>query len=109
MNYSTLSNADLLEAHANCQKAVTKWHNFQQVRKICLNSLYGALGNQYFRHYKLDNAEAITLTGQVSIRWIERKLNIHLNKLFKTEGKDYVIASDTDSVYLCLSEFVSTL
>ena len=109
IDYSKLSNDELLEAHNNCQKEVTKWHNFQQVRKICLNSLYGALGNQYFRHYKLDNAEAITLTGQVSIRWIERKLNNHLNKLLKTEEVDYVIASDTDSVYLCLSKFISSI
>ena len=79
------------------------------VRKIQINSLYGALGNQYFRHYKLDNAEAITLTGQVAIRWIERKVNEFLNKCLKTEGQDYVIASDTDSIYLNLGPLVDTL
>ena len=78
------------------------------VRKICLNSLYGAIGNQYFRHYKVDNAEAITLTGQVAIRWIERKLNEFVNKTLGTEGVDYVIASDTDSIYLHLGPLVST-
>ena len=76
------------------------------VRKICLNSLYGAIGNSYFRHYKLENAEAITLTGQVAIRWIERKLNEYVNKTLKTEGTDYVIASDTDSIYLNLGPLV---
>ena len=65
------------------------------VRKICLNSLYGALGNNYFRYYKLANAEAVTSTGQVTIRWIERKLNQYLNKSLGTEDQDYVIASDT--------------
>ena len=79
------------------------------VRKICLNSLYGALGNTYFRYYKLDNAEAITLTGQVAIRWIERKINEFLNKTLSTEGKDDVIASDTDSIYLHLGELVIVL
>ena len=42
-------------------------------KKISLNSAYGAVGNQYFRYYKLENAEAITLSGQVAIRWIEIK------------------------------------
>ena len=70
-------------------------------RKIQINSLYGVLGNQYFRHYRLDNA-GITLTGQVSIRWIERKVNGFCNKALKTEGKDYVIA------YLTLTLSTST-
>ena len=70
------------------------------VRKITLNSCYGALGNQYFRHFKLANAEAITLSGQVSIRWIENRMNGFINKILKTEDVDYVIASDTDSIYI---------
>jgi len=76
------------------------------VRKICLNSLYGAIGNNYFRHYRLENAEAITCTGQVAIRWIERKINEYVNTTLKTEGVDYVIASDTDSIYLNLGPLV---
>ena len=104
--YADLSNEELLNLHRETVKSVTKWSNFQQVRKICLNSLYGAVGNTYFRYYKLDNAEAITLTGQVAIRWIERKINEYLNKTLSTEGKDYVIASDTDSIYLNLGDLV---
>ena len=75
-------------------------------RKIQLNSAYGAIGNQYFRYYKLVNAEAITLSGQVSIRWIENKMNGFLNKILKTEEVDYVIASDTDSIYLNMGPLV---
>ena len=90
-------------------KRIAKWSNFQMARKIQLNSLYGALGNQYFRHYRLDNAEAITLTGQVAIRWIERKTNEYLNKVLSTEGDDYVIASDTDSIYLNLGPLVGRI
>ena len=90
-------------------KAIAKWSNFQMARKIQLNSLYGALGNQYFRHYKLANAEAITLTGQVAIRWIERKLNEYINKVLSTNDVDYVIASDTDSIYLNLGPLVSRI
>ena len=69
----------------------------------------GAIGNQYFRYYKLANAEAITLSGQVSIRWIENKMNNYLNKILKTEGEDYVIASDTDSIYLNLGPLVDVV
>jgi DNA polymerase elongation subunit (family B) len=78
-------------------------------RKIQLNSAYGAIGNQYFRYYNLANAEAITLSGQVSIRWIEGKVNQYLNKLLKTEDHDYVIASDTDSIYVCLDLLVRSV
>ena len=106
---SSLSNEDLLALHAQTVRDVTKFSNFQMVRKICLNSLYGALGNNYFRHFKVENAEAITLTGQVAIRWIERKLNEYVNKILQTEEIDYVIASDTDSIYLDLGDLVSRL
>jgi len=75
-------------------------------KKISLNSAYGAIGNQYFRYYKLANAEAITLSGQVSIRWIENKMNQKMNNILKTEDVDYVIASDTDSIYLNLGDLV---
>ena len=105
--YAHLSNDELLALHKQTTNEVTKWSNFQMVRKIQLNSLYGAIGNQYFRHYRLDNAEAITLTGQVTIRWIERKINEFMNSALKTDGQDYVIASDTDSIYLNLGPMVS--
>ena len=88
-------------------KDISKFNNIQMARKIQLNSAYGAIGNQYFRYYKLANAEAITLSGQVSIRWIESKMNGYLNTLLKTEDVDYVIASDTDSIYLNLGPLVT--
>ena len=89
------------------QKDVSKFNNIQMARKIQLNSAYGAIGNQYFRYYNLANAEAITLSGQVSIRWIENKMNAYLNKVLQTKDDDYVIASDTDSIYLNLGPFVT--
>ena len=89
------------------QKDVARYNNIQMARKIQLNSAYGAIGNQYFRYYNLANAEAITLSGQVSIRWIENKINGYLNKILQTEGEDYVIASDTDSIYLNLGPLVT--
>ena len=75
------------------EKEIARCNNIQMAKKISLNSAYGAIGNQYFRYYKLANAEAITLSGQVSIRWIENKMNDYLNKILKTEEVDYVIAS----------------
>ena len=75
-------------------------------KKISLNSAYGSVGNVYFRYFKLENAEAITLSGQVAIRWIEEKMNLYLNKPLKTEDIDYVIASDTDSIYLNMGPLV---
>lgn len=86
---------------------ISKYNNFQLVRKIQLNSAYGAIGNQYFRYYDVDMAEAITLSGQLSIRWIIGHLNDFLNKTIGTEGEDYVVASDTDSVYLTLAGLVN--
>ena len=91
------------------QRDISKFNNIQMARKIQLNSAYGAIGNQYFRYYNLSNAEAITLSGQVSIRWIENKMNQYLNKILKTEEEDYVIASDTDSIYLNLGPLVETV
>ena len=91
------------------EKEIARCNNIQMAKKISLNSAYGAIGNQYFRYYKLANAEAITLSGQVSIRWIENRMNKYLNKVLKTEGEDYVIASDTDSIYLNLGPLVESV
>ena len=91
------------------EKEIARCNNIQLARKIQLNSAYGAIGNQYFRYYKLANAEAITLSGQVSIRWIETKMNEYFNKILKTKDVDYVIASDTDSIYLNMGPLVESV
>ena len=98
--YAGLSDKELMKLHQQTVNDIAKYNNFQMARKIALNSAYGAIGNQYFRYYKLANAEAITLSGQTSIRWIENRMNRYLNNLLKTEDVDYVIASDTDSIYI---------
>jgi DNA polymerase elongation subunit (family B) len=90
-------------------KEIARCNNIQMAKKISLNSAYGAIGNEYFRYFRIANAEAITLSGQVSIRWIENKMNSYLNKLLKTEEKDYVIASDTDSIYLNMGPVVESI
>jgi len=91
------------------KKEIARCNNIQMARKIQLNSAYGAIGNEHFRYYKLEIAEAITLSGQLSIRWIGNKMNAHLNKVLKTNNVDYVIASDTDSMYLSLAGLVQSV
>jgi len=100
--YEKTKNKELVKEIARC-------NNIQMARKIQLNSAYGAIGNQYFRYYKLANAEAITLSGQVSIQWIMNKVNSYLNKVLKTDNVDYVIASDTDSLYVNMGPLVETV
>ena len=90
------------------EKRIAKYNNLQLAKKVSLNSAYGALGSQYFRFYDLRMALGVTTAGQLSIRWIEGKINDYMNNLLKTD-KDYVIASDTDSIYLRLGELVDTV
>jgi len=96
------------QKRAQLDKLIARYNNLQLAKKVSLNSAYGALGSQYFRFYDLRQALAVTLAGQLSIRWIESKLNSYLNKLLKTDI-DYVIASDTDSIYLKLEPLVQSV
>ena len=91
------------------EREISRCNNIQMAKKIQLNSAYGAIGNNYFRYYKLENAEAITLGGQFSIRWIENRMNKYMNKILKTNEVDYVIASDTDSIYLNMGPLVKVI
>jgi len=86
---------------------ISRFENLQLAKKVGLNSAYGAMGSEYFRFFDIRVAEGITLAGQLSIRWIGNELNLYLNTLLKTERMDYVIASDTDSVYLNLEPLVN--
>ena len=90
------------------KKSINKLDNTQMAVKIMLNSLYGALGNAYFRYFEMDIAEGITLTGQLAIRWAEKAMNRSLNKAMNTD-KDYVIAIDTDSLYVDMSDLVKAV
>lgn len=91
------------------QKLIARYHNLQLAKKIQLNSAYGACANPYFRWFNFNHAEAITTSGQLSIRWIEKKMNEFMNKLMKTDNTDYVIASDTDSIYINMGPVVEAL
>ena len=90
-------------------KEISRLDNLQMAKKIQLNSAYGALGNKYFRWFDINHAEAITVSGQLSIRWIADRINEYLNKLCKTENFDFVVASDTDSIYVTVDKLVSAV
>jgi len=87
------------------EKKIAIAENKQMAIKILLNSLYGAMGNKWFRYFDMRIAEGITLTGQTTIQWAEKHLNGYLNKLLDT-NTDYIIAIDTDSVYVGLGDLV---
>jgi len=88
---------------------ISKHNNDQLARKVQLNSAYGALGNQYFRFFDIRIATAVTKTGQLSIRWIEKRVNDYMNHILKTEDVDYIVASDTDSIYVTMEKLVDKI
>lgn len=90
------------------ERDIAHYENQQTAIKILLNSLYGAMGNKYFRYFTMEIAEGITITGQFIIKWAEKYVNEFLNKTLKT-NKDYVIAIDTDSVYAGLADLVNSV
>ena len=87
-------------------KEVSRCNNIQWSKKIALNSAYGAVGNQYFRYYDVRQASGITTAGQFIIRFIEKKVNDYLNDVLKTDNYDYIVASDTDSIYVRFGKLV---
>lgn len=91
------------------KEAAERFESFQWSLKITLNSAYGAIGNPYFRFYDVDLAEAITMSSQYTIKFISKEINRFLNSSFKTQDKDYIIANDTDSAYICLNYIVEKL
>ena len=90
------------------EREINTLSNKQLAIKILMNSLYGALGNKYFRYFDLRLAEGVTLSGQLAIQWAEKAMNEAMNKILKTD-KDYVIAIDTDSLYCNFGPLVSQL
>jgi DNA polymerase elongation subunit (family B) len=92
---------------ASLLKKISRYNNIQMAKKISLNSAYGAIGNNWFRYFDLLVATAITTSGQLSIRWIEKSINIYLNNILGSKDVDYIIASDTDSVYITFDKLVN--
>ena len=104
----TIDKADKQKLY-DIERRISVAENEQMAIKILLNSLYGALGNRYFRFFDQRIAEAITLSGQLTIRWAEVAINKYLNSILQTDNKDYVIAIDTDSLYVSLNDLVKAV
>ena len=98
---------DEIHKRAQVEKKISLYTNQQWAVKILMNSLYGAMSNKWFRYYDIRMAEAITISGQLTIRWAEQRINKYLNELLKTGNVDYVLAIDTDSLYVRLGDLVS--
>jgi len=103
----------------------------QHSLKILMNSLFGAIGNKWFKEcFDIRVAEGITLSGKLSILWIARKLDEYFNKILGTgtvvhkihhinrppqttlevvSGVNYAIYQDTDSCYIDMSRLVDKL
>jgi DNA polymerase elongation subunit (family B) len=88
------------------QKEISRLNNLQMAMKILLNSAYGACGNPWFRYYDLRIAGGITISGQLSIRWIANKLNEMFNGLMKNDITDRIVLIDTDSVVLTVEDLI---
>jgi DNA polymerase elongation subunit (family B) len=108
---ATLTTEELRELLTQKRLEASQYDTFQTAKKVQLNSAYGALGNEYFRFYDVRVAEAVTLSGQLAIQYIADKVNFYINELLETtEGDvDYVIASDTDSLYINFNQLVSKM
>jgi len=94
---------------SDAERRVSMYDLLQLCKKVCLNSCYGATGTPYFRYYDIRQAVAVTASGQFAIKYMEKHLNVYFNKVCGTKGVDYVIAVDTDSVYLNLENLVTQL
>ena len=91
------------------KRKMTQLHNAQMAIKIAMNSLYGATANVYFLYYIAEMAEAITTSGQLSIRYAQKSVNAYMNKLLKTKDEDYIVYIDTDSIYVDMSALVASV
>ena len=101
-DYSKYSNEELLKMLENAEQQAQTYHVSQLVKKVLLNSLYGALGNEHFLLYTNEMARSITLMGQCLINKAAIEKNRFISKMLKEEVvKDRRTYSDTDS---CLSD-----
>lgn len=95
--------------HEELKRQEGVYNSLQRAFKDTLNAGYGALANPYNRWFSLEMAESVTSTGQLVIRTAEKTTNDLMNRTAKTENVNYVIAADTDSVYVEMGPLVSNL
>lgn len=106
-NLEKMNDDELIAYYHEIDKEESVQYTRQLSTKVFLNSGYGAFGNEYFRAFDVNIAEAITLSGQLVSKWLFGGLNDYLNKICGTKGKDRILAGDTDSVYITLEDLVN--
>jgi DNA polymerase elongation subunit (family B) len=117
IDYSSLSIEELNKRLAELQKKSSDYYNQEQGIKLTLNSIYGALGNQWFACFNPDVAESVTLQGQDIWRFAEKIINRYFNDMWHQDTElhekmgvrnvrkitmDLIIYGDTDSNYINL-------
>ena len=83
---------------AGNQTEIAFWDKRQLVKKINLNSLYGALLNPGCRFFDKRLGQSTTLTGRQIVKHMSSKVNEIVTGKYDYVG-DAVIYGDTDSVY----------
>lgn len=104
-----MSDEEILRALEYEASQEVLYDNLQMAMKILLNAGYGAVGNSSFLYFKIENAAAITLSGQLVNKWTNKRINEFLNQILNTPGAYRTLAGDTDSLYLCLEDVVKKL
>jgi hypothetical protein len=105
MDLTKLSDQELMDLRKKTSDKQSKYDNMQSGSKVKINAFYGSLSNAYSRWYNPHFGEAITQSGQLAVKWGEKVVNKYLNETLKTDT-DYIIAIDTDSLYMNLGPLV---
>ena len=80
------------------KKDIDFWDKRQLVRKILLNSAYGALLNEHCRFYDKRIGQSVTLTGRSVTKHMSAYVNEIMTGVYDHTG-DAMIYGDTDSCY----------
>ncbi len=81
------------------KKKFEYWDMNQNVRKILLNSTYGAILNESCIFYDERIGQSITLTGRMITKFMSEKINEIITGEKNNHLGDAIIYGDTDSVY----------
>jgi len=108
-DYTKLSAKELQHLKKSYQDSAKLYDTKQMAAKICINAVYGALGNKFFKYYSLPNASAVTATGQIAIKTAKKAVDQYLNKILNTTDTAYVSYADTDSLYIRLDTLVDKM
>jgi DNA polymerase elongation subunit (family B) len=123
MSYETLSVEEIKAEILRLKKMSDNYKNEEQGVKLTLNSIYGALGNQYFACFNTEVAESVTLQGQDLIKFAEKIINKYFHEHWHLDTEihekigvrnvrpisaEMVIYVDTDSNYVNFGNVISS-